>query len=259
MISVSHVFVGLLGVATAQTDLDRCMVGMTFSGLSANLDAADFMDGGSEYQALLDDGILLFLSYTWTDPDYLGGGAARYGCDRYSCSDEDRALASNKWAIIQRTNYNFAASVLAVCDEGCPDFKPTCEDIYNQAARPEEERSHCPIWLANYSGSPMTWRVLQAASGDSWTTATGVTMNCCERKAQECDACSTDSTCSSLIGLTHNNCPPNEGSWLHPQSDLQKHCCEEHIVAPWDTHACMCKSPEDACDRGAADATEVVV
>jgi len=142
--------------------------------------------------------------------------------------------------------------LLAVCQSGCPDFKPSCADIYNQEncteSHTEDGCLHCPIWPETWN-STMQWQILTTPSGSPAQKPQNVTSNayCCKRKPMECDTCN-QGTCSGLIGLFHNNCPPNGGGFIHHQSKLQKDCCVQHESITG-FPVCECDMVKTECDH----------
>lgn len=165
-----------------------------------------------------------------------------------------------KWSITYRASTASSHhTVLAVCEDGCPDFKPSCADIFNQIGctegHTEDNCLHCPIWPAAWN-SAMKWNIVKTTSGSPSQSSQMVEANafCCKRKPQECDACTHD-TCSGLIGLLHDTCPPNEPSfWQGKLSKLQTDCCQEQKGDFGKT--CFCKLPTTQCDYG-ADALQI--
>ena len=142
-------------------DSYRCRVGLTFSGLGAAL-SGDYMDGGGGAFFAPDkvDRGVLFLAFTWTDPNHTQH--TPYGCDMYGCSAADKSRARGKWGVIAQVAGSSTYSLLAVCDGGCPDWKPSCADIYNQP--PTESALHCPVWPATWNAT-QSWTVLNATDG----------------------------------------------------------------------------------------------
>jgi len=231
----------------------RCKVGLTFTGLG-DMDG-DYMGNGNNFVAHSISYGELRLGFTWTDPDH--PQRTPYGCDMYSCSAADQALARGKWGILGRTDISsMHYRLLAVCESGCPDLKPSCTDIFNEPPS-EPNPLHCPIWPATWN-STMEWKTFSTTSNRSQqlVSAHGV---CCRRKPMECDACDQH-TCTGLIGLLHNNCPPNQGSFLNPVSEFQKHCCEEYRPPPLELPSCGCSRSrfETKCDHGEEDVAVTV-
>eukprot|EP01045_Picozoa_sp_COSAG04_P034209 COSAG04_NODE_7391_length_1136_cov_0.945998_1_plen_247_part_00 len=228
-----------LGAAAAYpaNDSARCKVGLTLGGLGAALDG-DYMAGGAgEYfaPARTDKG-MLYLAFSWTDPNHTQH--TPYGCDLYGCSAADRARASGRWGIISQTAGSSRYSLLAVCDAGCPDWKPSCADVFNQP--PTESALHCPTWPRNWTRSSR-WSLLNASAGGG-ERSVAASSYCCARKANPCDRCGAD-TCSGLTGLLRDHCPPKPPSPRHPLTPLQRACCE-HVSNPvLPFNGCSCKRP----------------
>mmetsp|Transcript_69608 Transcript_69608/g.123194 ORF Transcript_69608/g.123194 Transcript_69608/m.123194 type:complete len:277 (+) Transcript_69608:32-862(+) len=234
---------------------DRCKVGLTFSGLGPDLDGDYMANGPGAYVRHVGSGNLaeMNLGFTWTDPDH--PQHTPYGCDFWTCSSDERKIAAGKWGIIGRTKMaSERYKLLAVCEEGCPDFKPSCAEQFNQQncteGRAEDNCLHCPTW-PNVWQSRMQWRsLISSLEGVLTKGQHNVTLEatCCKRKEQECDAANED-TCSGLIGLFHNNCPPNAGSLLHPQTKLQKDCCTVYRPPPLDLPGCGKAMVPTVCDH----------
>mmetsp|Transcript_37264 Transcript_37264/g.115996 ORF Transcript_37264/g.115996 Transcript_37264/m.115996 type:complete len:257 (+) Transcript_37264:88-858(+) len=224
----------------------RCKVGLTFSGLGPEL-SGDFIGDGNAFGRFTDSPKAEYsLGFTWKNPERPGQGG--WGCEFWPCSAEDKALAAGKWAIAARTDFARAdMRVLAVCEEGCPDFKPSCGALFNQPPD-APDLIYCPIWPQAWS-KPMKWKIVASETGKvPEPTVVASTGSCCRRKPMECDACHKG-TCEGLIGLLHNNCPPNNGSILHWQSKLQSHCCEISRPPPIELPVCGCKIVETECDH----------
>lgn len=246
-------FVGLCAHGSAQ-DM-RCKVGLSFSGLGGVL-SGDYMGNGDEFLRVGGGNVeQLFLGFTWTDLDH--PQHTTYGCDFKHCSESDKAIALGKWGIMghNQSDQPFGSWHLrAVCESGCPDLKPSCNEIYNQPAS-DPDPLHCPIWPADWD-STMEWRIISVAG---YTGPERVTAHvfCCKRRPIECDACSDSQTCSGLIGISHNDCPPNKGSLFHRQSKLQADCCVQTRPPPFFNPRCICSQPPTECDHG--DTERVVV
>lgn len=218
--------------------------------------SGDYMNSASDYHRFANK-MQYTLGFTWTDPDH--PQHTRHGCDALSCSPEDRKLAAGKWGIIARTDLTrLQMTLFAVCEDGCPDLKPSCAHIYNQRNCTESHTAdgclHCPIWPAGWQ-SKMTWRILNSSAGVPLEEPRSATADsyCCTRKPQECDACGGD-TCTGLIGLFHNNCPPNNATFLHRQTKLQNDCCEIFKPPPLAIPHCACKEPPRECAHTHMDA-----
>mmetsp|Transcript_11670 Transcript_11670/g.41688 ORF Transcript_11670/g.41688 Transcript_11670/m.41688 type:complete len:263 (-) Transcript_11670:111-899(-) len=231
-------------VASPAFNTSRCKVGLSFSGLSPEL-TGDYIGNGNSFYRFAGH-VEFDLGFTWKSPDR--PQQAGWGCEFWDCSPEDKAVVAGKWAIASRTDFaSVQMHVLAVCDEGCPDFKPSCGDIFNQPPDAPDLIS-CPIWPRAWQ-QPMKWRILNDTSGKSpKPVVVATTGKCCKRKPMECDACSS-SSCGNLIGLFYNNCPPNAGSFMHPQSKFQKDCCVVDRPPPLELPVCTCGSTETQCDH----------
>lgn len=138
-------------------------------------------------------------------------------------------------------------SLVAVCDDGCPDWKPSCADIYNQP--PTESALHCPVWPQEWNAM-QRWTVLNATDGKGDRNATASSY-CCKRKADECDKCVRDETCHGLTGIFSDHCPPKPPPKFHPITPLQEACCQ-HVSNPvLPFNECSCKVPPTVCDHDA--------
>ena len=232
-----------------KSDNARCKVGLTLSDLDETLDG-DYMTvgGRAAYGPEPSNTTNLRLAYTAELPyNHSEAGGNSYGCYQFGgwgkpggCSEADIALTSHKWAIFEVPNSisSAPAKVRALCETGCPQWTPDCLDLFTAGGEPTPGASPypCPLWPKEWH-EQQTWRVL----GPTGATTKNVTINsvCCERKAQFCDACQQE-TCSGLKGLFHDNCPPNKGSLLHPQSKLQSSCCKHFAHPPLDQVTCGC-------------------
>lgn len=223
------------------TDEGRCKVGISFEGLEAAIgEHQDFMSSGgaSYYNPDSPKGFLYHLAFTWTDPDcnHDRYGCSGFGCDHFECSEEQKQLANGKWAVIGDGGWD-DVEVLAICEEGCPDWKGDCKHQYHVKSGPP---LNCPMWPADWS-SNQVWRVLKPLHGGAPKTVSQVSSTCCKRQPQQCDACAKD-TCSDLISLLYNACPPNGASIFHGQTELQKACCKEY-------HSSLVPYPVCGCDH----------
>ena len=235
----------------------RCKVGLTFQGLGIELDG-DYMSyqrDSRSFSAAKNSSVRLAYTYTMPDLNRSRYGPAGFGCDDFGgwgppggCSRADAEMTRNRWAFfdIPGRVSQTPARVLAVCEEGCPDWTPDCKDLFTAggAAPPSQPPYDCPLWPEAWP-KKQRWRVLGA---DGPTNATA-TMTCCERKPQHCDSCDNGQTCASLIGLLHNNCPPKQGSVLHPQSPFQQECCRTAESPPLDLPYCICKPTPTVCQH----------
>lgn len=243
----SFVAAASAALASAEFNTSRCQVGLTFANLGPDL-TGDYIWEGNHFTHFPDflPHFYFELGFTWKQPNR--PQQAGWGCDFWDCTPEDMELATGKWAIATRIDImDTKMKVLAVCEEGCPDFKPSCGDIYNQKSD-DPDLIYCPIWPAAWN-EPMKWRIVKTHNG-TLPQPVEVTTDgqCCKRKPMECDACGA-STCGGLIGLFHNNCPPNSGSLLHPVSQLQKDCCNIERPPPVELPVCVCNLPATQCDH----------
>lgn len=205
--------------------------------------SGDYLGSTDSYYKSVTHGILQ-LAFTWTDPDH--PQHTPYGCDLLDCPAEERSEARGKWGIIATTDGGMQNRLLAICDRGCPDWKPSCADIYNEPPT-EPDPLHCPVWPAEWKQA-MHWRIINTTDGNTTVRSLTASASCCHRKAQLCDSCGYDK-CSGLAGLLHNNCPPSKGSFFHPQSDYQRSCCQTYRPPPLEQPTCGCVDPVSECDH----------
>lgn len=257
--SASFVLVALAGIASCSYPPSadgRCKVGLTFQGLGAQLDG-DYMTHVStsrSFQQATNSSLKLAYTYTMPDLNHSAYGPDGFGCDHFGgwgppggCSKADAEMTRNRWALfeIPGSPGETPAKVVAVCEEGCPSWTPDCKDLFTVGTAPPSQPPYdCPLWPARWP-EKQRWRVL-GAEGATNVTAT---MSCCERKPQHCDPCDSGETCSSLIGLLHNNCPPEKGALLHPQTPFQQDCCRTIESPPLDSKSCVCQPTSTVCQH----------